>query len=85
MMLDPVDHSSDRLANLNSWVTHKITSSLSRERSTPICAQTYAASATPSRAAVPSIELGTLLEKPRSAATDSGSSPSDVPASAAEP
>ena len=36
MMLDPVDHSSARVANPNSCVTQMITSSLNRERSTAI-------------------------------------------------
>ena len=36
MMLDPVDHSSANVANPNSEVTHKITSSPNRDRSTPI-------------------------------------------------
>ncbi len=51
----------------------------------PTCAHTYAASATRSRAEVPSIELETEPEKPSSAATASGSSPRDVPARAADP
>ena len=48
-------------------------------------ASTNAASAAKSRAAVPSIELADDEENPSSAATASGSSPSDEPASAPEP
>ncbi len=40
MMLDPVDQASANVAKPNSWVTQKITSSLSRDRSTPIWAST---------------------------------------------
>ena len=69
MMLDPVDQASASVAKPNSGVHQRITSSLSRDRSTPIWASTYAASATRSRAAVPSIELATLPAKPSWAAT----------------
>ena len=62
-----------------------ITSSAIRERSTAIMASTNAASAAKSREAVPSIELALDESKPSSAATASGSSPSDEPASAPEP
>ena len=85
MIEDPVDQASSSLAKPNSTVDHRMTSSLIRERSTPIIASTKAASATRSRAAVPSIELGTEPSNPSSDATNSGSRPSDVPARAAEP
>ena len=62
-----------------------MTSSATRDRSTAIIAQTNAASAAKSRAAVPSIELAALVAKPSSCATASGSSPSDEPASAPDP
>src|SRR5690606_18341877 len=69
----------------NSFVAQMITSSASRETSTPIIARTKAASATKSRAAVPSIEFATADENPNVAATYSGSNPSDDPASAPDP
>ena len=50
--------------------------------STATIAVTKANSAAKSREAVPSIEFSTDVEKPRSAATASGSSPSDEPANA---
>ena len=50
-----------------------------------VIAATKASSATTSRLAVPSIEFSTEVRKPRSAATASGSSPSEEPASAPEP
>ena len=62
-----------------------MTSSASRDTSTPIMGGTNANSATKSRAAVPSIELATEPVKPSSAATAAGSRPSDDPASAPEP
>jgi hypothetical protein len=61
------------------------TSSAIRERSTAIIASTNAASAAKSRDAVPSMELALEESNPSSAATASGSSPSDDPASAPEP
>ena len=85
MIDDPVDQASSSIAKPNSTVVHRITSSAIRDRSTPIMASTNAASATRSRAAVPSIEFGTDAAKPSSAATNSGSSPRDVPARAADP
>ena len=69
MMLDPVDHASDRVTKPNSGVHQRTISSLSRDRSIPTWASTYAASATTSRAAVPSIELATLPANPSCAAT----------------
>ena len=86
MMLEPVDHSSAKRANPNSWVTQMITSSLSRERSTAICAQMYAASATTSRADGAVDRVGHAgLESELHAPLASGSRPSEVPARAADP
>ena len=69
----------------NSLVAQRTTSSASREMSTAAMALTKANSATKSRLDVPSIEFSTAPVKPRSAATISGSSPREVPASAPEP
>ena len=69
----------------NSFVAHRITSSETRDRSTPIMAVIQANSAKTSREAVPSIELCVAEKKPRSAATASGSRPSEEPARAPEP
>ena len=68
-----------------SLVAQKMTSSLMRDRSTPIMAHTQANSANTSRAAVPSIEFHAAEANPSSAATALGSSPSEEPASAPEP
>ena len=62
-----------------------MTSSASRDRSTPIIAATNANSATTSRDAVASIEFCVGPAKPSSAATAAGSRPSDEPASAPDP
>jgi hypothetical protein len=74
-----------RVTKENSLVAHSTTSSAIREMSTATIAVTKANSAAKSREAVPSIEFSTDVEKPRSAATASGSSPSDEPANAPEP
>ena len=50
-----------------------------------VIAATKENSAAKSRLAVPSIEFSTEVTKPRSAATASGSSPSEEPARAPEP
>ena len=73
------------MTNENSFVAQSTTSSASRETSTAVIAATNENSATKSRLAVPSIEFSTEASKPRSAATASGSSPSEDPASAPEP
>ena len=62
-----------------------MTSSATRDMSTAEHRQTNATSAAKSREAVPSIEFAALAVKPSSAATASGSSPSDEPASAPDP
>ena len=85
MMLDPVEYASSRVTNENSLVAQMTTSSASRETSTAVMAATNESSATTSRLAVPSIEFSTEPSKPRSAATASGSSPSEEPARAPEP
>src|SRR5690606_13627314 len=85
MIDDPVEHASSGVRDENSLVGQRMVSLEIRDRSTPIIAATKANSATTSRAAVPSMELGTDREKPSSAATASGSSPREDPASAPEP
>src|SRR5699024_561032 len=85
MIDEPVDHASSRVTYPNSAVHQEMTSSDNRDRSTAIIANTNAASAAKSRDAVPSIEFSEEEGNPRSAATASGSSPSDDPASAPDP
>ncbi len=86
MIEEPVEKASCSVTKENSFVFQMMTSSAIRDRSIPIMAVTKANSATKSRDAVPSIELAAEpCSKPRSAATASGSSPSDDPASAPEP
>ena len=85
MMLDPVDHASCSRANPNSLVAHRMTSSETRERSTPIIAVTNANSAAKSREAVPSMEFAQVPLNPSSDAMAWGSSPSDAPARAPPP
>ncbi len=86
MIDEPVEKASWRVTKENSFVFHRMISSATRDRLTPIIAVTKANSATKSREAVPSIELATEpCSKPRSAATASGSRPSEDPASAPEP
>ncbi len=86
MIEEPVEKASCRVTKENSFVFQRMTSSAILETSTPIIAVTNANSATKSREAVPSIEFAALPpSKPRSAATASGSRPSDDPASAPEP
>jgi hypothetical protein len=69
----------------NSLVAHTTISSAIRDTSTAVIAITNANSAATSREAVPSIEFSTDREKPKSRATASGSSPSELPANAPEP
>ena len=69
----------------NSFVAQMTTSSAKRDMSTAVIAATNANSATKSREAVPSMEFSTEVSKPRSAATASGSRPSEDPASAPLP
>src|SRR5665647_3100434 len=85
MMLEPVEYASSTVRNENSLVDQMTTSSASREMSTAVMALTKANSAAKSRLAVPSMELSTAAVKPRSAATASGSSPRELPASAPDP
>ncbi len=85
MIDEPVDQLSCSRTNPNSAVAQMTMSSLSLERSTAVIARIQHASATRSRDAVASSELGTAREKPRSAATCSGSSPKVLPARAAAP
>ena len=73
------------MTNPNSLVFQIMTSSLRRETSTAVMARTKLNSATTSREAVPSMEFSTAEEKPRSAATASGSRPRVLPARAPEP
>ena len=86
MIDEPVENASWRVTKENSFVFQMMISSAIRERLTPIIAVMKANSATKSREAVPSMELPTEpRSKPRSAATASGSRPSEEPASAPEP
>ena len=85
MMLDPVEKPSSSATKPNSRVAQRMISSACRLTSTPIIAVTKANSATKSRDAVPSIELGVDPVKPRSRATASGSRPRLDPASAPAP
>ena len=87
MMLDPVDQASANRTKPNSCVDQRITSSPIRDRSTAIWASTKRPPPTRSRAAVPSMELATLPSRSPQLGGDvaSGSSPSEVPARAAEP
>ncbi len=85
MIDDPVENASARVMNENSLVAQRMISSAMRDRSTASIAATKENSATTSRAAVASIEFSAAAEKPSSAATASGSSPSDVPANAPDP
>ncbi len=85
MMLEPVEYASSREAKPNSTVTQVMISSESRDRSTPIIADTHENSAMTSRAAVASIEFSVGPAKPSSAATATGSSPSVDPAKAPAP
>ncbi len=85
MMLDPVEKPSSSATKPNSRVAQRMISSACRLTSTPTIAVTKANSATKSRAAVPSIELGVDPVKPRSCATASGSRPRLEPASAPAP
>ncbi len=86
MIDEPVEKASCRVTKENSFVFQMMTSSAIRERLTPIIAVMKANSATKSREAVPSMELpAEPCSKPRSAATASGSRPSEEPASAPEP
>ncbi len=86
MIEEPVEKASCRVTKENSFVFQMMTSSAIRERLTPIIAVMKANSATKSLEAVPSMELATEpCSNPRSAATASGSSPSEDPASAPEP
>lgn len=81
MIDDPVEKASCRVTKENSFVFQMMISSAIRDRLIPIIAVTKANSATKSREAVPSIELPTdPRSKPRSAATASGSRPSEEPA-----
>ena len=73
------------MTNPNSLVFQIMISSLRREMSTAVMARTKLNSATVSREAVPSMEFSTAEEKPRSAATASGSRPRVLPAKAPEP
>ena len=66
MMLDPVEKPSSSATKPNSRVAQRMISSACRLTSTPIIAVTKANSATKSRDAVPSIELGVDPVKPRS-------------------
>lgn len=69
----------------NSCEAQRQISSPSRDRCTPVIAAANRNSATKSRSATASIELGAAASKPSSAAVACGSSGSEDPASAPEP
>lgn len=78
MIDEPVEKASCSVTKENSFVFQMMISSAIRDRLIPIIAVTKANSATKSREAVPSMELPTEpRSKPRSAATASGSRPSE--------
>src|SRR3954468_10209171 len=85
MIDDPVAQASSSRAQPNSVDVQSTTSSPSRERCTPMSAAAKQNSAAKSRSLTPSMELSTARSKPSSAATASGSSGSDEPASGADP
>src|SRR5690625_400632 len=85
MIDEPVEKESSRVTKENSLVAQTMTSSDNRDRSTPIIAVTKENSATTSRAEVPSMEFSADAGNPSSAATASGSSPREDPASAPDP
>jgi hypothetical protein len=85
MIDDPVENASESRMKLNSLVDHRMSSSASRDRSTPIWAAMYANSATTSRLAVASTELSIGAPSPSSWAIGRGSRPSAPPATAPAP
>src|SRR5450755_3633345 len=85
MIEDPVAYASSISAQPNSCEDHSTISSPSLDRCTPSSAAAKQNSAAKSRSLTASIELAAAESKPSSAATASGSSGSDEPASAPDP
>src|SRR5215510_5341830 len=85
MIDDPVAYSSSISAQPNSCDVQSTTSSPSLDRCTPASAAAKQNSAAKSRSATASIELAAGTSNPSSAATATGSSASEDPASAPEP
>src|SRR5713226_3049112 len=85
MIDDPVAYASSISAQPNSCEDHSTISSPSLDRCTPSSAAAKQNSAAKSRSLTASIELAAAESKPSTAATVSGSSGSDEPASAPAP
>src|ERR1700751_4156031 len=85
MIEDPVAYASSISAQPNSCDDHSTTSSPSRDRGTPSSPAAKQNSAAKSRSLTASIEFSAADSKPSSAATASGSSGSEEPASAPAP